>query len=467
MALPVIPISAETPAQANPFATGIGLMNKAIQGQIGNAYLPATLAANLMKQQLMNQITQSQAALSPEMAQAQLAQAQAQAPYTQAQTAGIYQGQIPFQQAMGGMYEAEANKTNTLLPYNVQQQQGQVFTDPILARLYQLNMANKTGAVPPSYLGGAGLPSSQNQPTMPMPNMNNIINRGAQGANNILPSQLLPPNPYATPATAPKAFSGAPFQNWALFGSPYNPIQLKGAVAQSEATGKTSVDQWNDAMNEAQTDANLGNQLSYNAQQFQEGYKNSYYKGPTLGNLPTHGWETAGMPGNLTSEQQTDNASQNMAAAVAKLTMGGRVTNYEMQFVQSLKPGRFMTPEAAKMTSDFLIQRAQQMQQLPQFLNAAQNQGIDLRTAQNLWNMYRQQRPVYNFQENQPYTQFNGSWRDYLNDPNAIQAAQTGNPYVPVPQFKNVKEMSNWVNTLTPNDRAWVIQQYRAARGKG
>src|SRR6478735_5346897 len=115
-----IPIYAETPQQANPVSTGMSLANNAIAGTINNQYLPATLAANLIHQQMMNQVLQSQAQLSPEMAAAQLANAQMQAPYTGAQIQQIMQGNIPQAQALANNYNANANLTAQTTPYKVQ-----------------------------------------------------------------------------------------------------------------------------------------------------------------------------------------------------------------------------------------------------------------------------------------------------------------------------------------------------------
>jgi hypothetical protein len=471
MAIPVIPISPETPEQANPYAYGAAEMNNVITGQIANQYLSPQLAANLFHQQLLNKIMQPQAQLAPQMVDAQLAQAQAQAPYTraqtqaitqgqipleQAQTAGIYQGQIPEQRAMAGLYGANANQINTLLPYREEQMQGQVFSDPILARLYQASLANRTGVIPNQFLNEIGLGNNQGMPPISQGN-------GSSFSPMISgqPSQVIPMN-GAQPATAPKAFGGSPFQNYAMFGMPYNPLQWLAAQKQISQQATTGVTQWNDALNSANTDSTLGYQLSNFAKQFQNGYKNSTYKGSTLGKVPSTGWETSVL-GNMSPEQITDNASQNAAALVAKLIAGGRVTNYEMQYMNTLKPNRSMTPQAAQETSDFLIQRAKQMQELPQFLNAAKNMGVDVNTARSLWNMYRNQRPVYNFQTQQPNTQFDGSWKDYLN-PQAIQAAQSGLPYVPMPNFGNQQEFKNWIKTLNPSDKRTVIMQLQGEK---
>lgn len=460
MALPVIPIQAETPQQANPFATSLGMLNDAIKGSIVNQYLPQQLQAQILQQQMQNQMIQPETQMANQFAQAKLANMQIDAPYKQALMQEIFQGKIPLNQAMSAMYGTEAQTGQELMPYKVQEQQGKVFSDPILQRLFETGLANKTGQIPSQYLGSVGLPTNQqvnNQATQGMPNLGSVIaggiqNRGLNPIANNLPSG-------ANPVNSPKGFGGDTFQNFALFGSPLNPIQMAQMKSGAETAGKTGVTTWNDALNHANSDSDLGNQLEQATNQFKAGYDKATYKGPSLGTLPATGWKTALLPGNLTPEQDTDNASQNLAALRAKLIAGGRVTNYEFQFVQNLKPNRAMTPQTAQMTSDFLSQRAKQMQEMPKFLEAAQQQGLDVRTAQNLWNMYRQQRPVYNFQTRTPYNQFIGSWRDYLN-PDAVQAAQTGQSYLSVPNFSNKKDLISWYNTLPDFDKQTFRQEY-------
>lgn len=466
MAIPVIPIQPETPAQANAFATGLGMLNDAVRGSIVNQYLPQQLQSQILQQQLQNKMLYPETQMAQDFANAKLQSLQSEAPYKQALVQEIMQGRIPLNQSMAGLYGTEAQTGQALLPYKVQGAQGDLFKDPILQRLFETGLANRTGQIPSSYLGSVGLPTNgqvNNQASEGMPDLGSFIaggvqNRGINPISNNLPS-------YANTANSPSGFGGNAFQNYALFGSPVNPIIMQQLKSQAETTGKTGVTTWNDALTHANTDSDLGNQLEQATNQFKEGYDRATYKGPTLGVLPTTGWKTALLPGNLSPEQDTDNASQNLAALRAKLITGGRVTNYEFQFVQNLKPNRAMTPETAQMTSDFLSQRAKQMQELPKFLETAQQAGLDVRTAQNLWNMYRQQRPVYNFQTRTPYTQFTGSWRDYLN-PDAVQAAQTGQPYLSVPSFNNKKDLLSWYNTLPDFDKQTFIQEYPGALNK-
>jgi hypothetical protein len=483
MALPVFMPQQMSFQQANPFLMGLGAAQDLYAKGVQNEYAQPMAQQALQQAQLNNQVLGTKAQYADPMASQALTAAglnnqvlQNTANYApQVSQANINNtnAQSAYYGAGAGNLNANANLTNQTTPYKVQQAQSAVYTDPILSRLYQLSLANKTGAIPSTLLRNVGMPvNSQAQNNAPMPDLNAYARTSPGASDTVSPNQILPPNAYGTPnqqvtpATAPKAYTGDSLQNWALFGSPYNPIEMQQLSSAAKTQGKTGVTQWNDAQNDAQKGADLGYQLQNFATQFQNGYKNSQYTGPVEGRLPSSGFSTALVPGNLSNEQITDNASQNAAALVAKLIAGGRVTNYEMQYMNTLKPNRSMTPQAAQMTSDFLVQRAKQMQEVPQFLNAAQAQGLDVHTAQTLWNMYRNQRPVYNFQTQQPNEQFDGTWRQFLN-PQAVNAAKNGTPYISIPPgiMNNKTQFSQWYATLNPQDRVLAKQEYLQGGG--
>lgn len=464
MAIPVIPIQAETPAQANPFATSWGMLNDAIKGAIINQYLPQSLSADVMGKNLQNQMAYPEAQMAPQFAQAKLAAAQAGIPLTQAQTQEILQGRIPLNQAMTGMYGTEAQTAQQLMPYKVQEQQGKVFQDPLMQKLFEYSLAHKTGEIPSQYIQAAGVPTPEQisgQATQNMPNLGNFISGAIQnkGLNPISNNFQQGVNPL----NSPNGYTGNSFQNWALFGSPLNPIQMAQMKSGAETQGKTGVTNWNDELSKAQAASDDSNQLLYTLNQFQNAYKNATYKGPTLGTLPTSGWKTAFL-GDLSPEQQVDKASKALSNNIKDI-IGGRVTQYEFANLKDMNPSRTDTPETAQVRSDYLIQRAQQMQELPKFMIAAKNEGLDLRTSQNLWNMYRQQRPVYNFQTKTPYPQFIDSWREYLN-PEAVQAVQNGQPYLSVPKFSNKADLINWYHTLPEADKNTFRNEYSGAISK-
>lgn len=481
----------ETFNQANPVVPGVEAAQQMYSNAVMNQYAKPMAQQALYKAMMNNQVLNAQAqnAMPQQDAATVIAQNNAQyAPLMSQNTLANSMAQRGLQGAQAGYFGANAanvaantNLTNQTMPYKVQQARGSVYTDPVLSRLYQITQANQTGQIAPSLLRTVGFGGAQQQTNnnAAMPDLNSTINSASQGNNQVSPNQMLPPNAYGsqpnpissaiqnqnmTPATAPKAFGGDAAQNFAMFGTPYNPIEMKAMQTGAETQAKTNVTQWNDSLNDAQKESNLGYQLSNFANQFQTAYKNSTYKGPVEGKLPSSGYSTALIPGDLTNEQITDNAAQNAASLMAKLVVGGRVTGYEFQYMNTLKPNRAMTPAAAQMTSDFLLQRAKQMQQYPSFLNAAQKQGLDPHTADVIWNMYRNQRPVYNFQTRQPNTQFDGTWNQFLN-PQAVQAAQSGQQYTSIPNgyLNNPTKFSQWYATLNPQDRASAAAQYQRA----
>jgi hypothetical protein len=423
MPLPVMSFPILSPQQASPVLYGasnaLNMANQFMQNQQLAKQLPfitPELQQKLEAQKLANALQQNTLNFAPQMSAAELAAKQAQP--------GLINAQAAAQRALPGLYGAEsasdyanaaraqvaANLMRQQTPFLVQQEQEKLFSDPILSRLNQLNIAQRTGAIPQSslsFLTGSGQeqPASSSQFSAVNPN---------------LPAG-------ASPVTTPKAFTGNDTAtNWAMFGSPYNPIQMSAMQAQAKSAAETGVTSWNDAQKEAAADADLANNTNNLLNQFKSNYGKSFYKGSTLGTLPSQGKVTALMPGDLSAEQATDNASQNIAAAVAKLIAGGRVTNYEMQYINQLKPNRAMTPQTAQLAANFLGAKMSRLQQQQQFLNAARNQGIDVQTAQTLWQNYNNQAPVFNFNKNQPINYPKNYWKNFLT-PQAVQDARQGN----------------------------------------
>lgn len=405
-------------------------MQQLTQGQqIQNQFLPQNLQAKLAYQQLQNQNMGIQNKYLPGLDQADIGLKNAQSGYYGAES----------QQAL-----ANANLTKQRTPYLVQQDQTNVYTDPVMKRLFEIGLAQKTGAIPSNLLGmvgfGNSVPSMQGAQS---PTPTNTSNGSPAPINNALQS--------VSPASAPNLYNGDPATNFALFGSPYNPIAMKAM----ETSATTGVTQYNDAQAKAADSGDLGNQLANLVNQFQSNYSKTDLTGPFEGRLPAV----------TSASQAADNASQNLAATVAKLIAGGRVTNYEMQYINSLKPNRTMTPQTAQMTSDFLKQKSIRMQEQQSFLNSARNQGTDVQTANALWGMYNNQRPVYNFSQNTPNTQFQKTWSDYLT-PQAIVAAKTGQNYVPLPSFPSKQGFQNWYSTLNPADQTTVRTELAKQGGR-
>lgn len=474
MALPVAYFQPESFQQANPLLAGLQAgenlystgQNIYAQG-VRNQYLPQTLQQQLQQMQLANAANQiKNQYLAPQL--------QANIGLTQAQTGaeralpGYYGAMANEANARGGLFGAQANLLNQQTPYLVAAAQGDVLKDPIQQRLFELQKAQQMGLISPALLQRAGLLPPAAQPNQTAAGTNSNI---PVGTNNLQNQAQLLGNGAGTqlPGSPNLPFTGNDsFQNYALFGSPLSPLtmmklQAYGKGLDTQAT--TGVTQYNSAQDDAAKAADLGTQISQLTTQFQNAYKDSSFKGGVLGKTPTTGIESLparawmGLEGkNLSAEQAADNASQQMAALVAKMVAGGRVTNYEMQYINSLKPNRTMDPQTAQMASDFLQQKSIRMKEEQDFLNAARNQGIPVQMANSLWQQYNNQRPVYDFANHKPNTQFQNSWKPFLS-PQAVSAVQTGQNYVSIPTFSSKKQFQNWYASLNPGDRLTVKNQ--------
>src|ERR1700720_592078 len=194
MAIPVIPIGAETFQQPNAYATNAAMLQNLYTSQIQNQYLPATLSAQLMHQQLTNQQLQPQAQLAPQMAQADLARAQVLPDYMRAQMQGILQGTIPMQQALGGMYGTEAGKNQFLLnnpglmlPGMGQNLAGYAILQKLMPQVFGQPQSSSPGQ---DVMAGNNLASGNSTQLPGMPSMGNI------SPQNSMNGSILPNNPY-------------------------------------------------------------------------------------------------------------------------------------------------------------------------------------------------------------------------------------------------------------------------------
>lgn len=464
----------ETFQQANPFLSGMqagqGLFQgmqdartRQLQANALQAQLPFVAPEaqqQLQAAKLANALQQNTLNFAPQMSAADLAQKQAQPQLTLAQAAaqralpGLYGAEGASDYANAARAQVEANLRRQQTPFLVQQEQEKLYQDPILSRMYQVGLANQTGAIPSSSMNMLGLGNQSG------------VQPGTQSNYRSLPTyangfSLANPNLPNNALTAPKTYTGDSAQNYYAFGTPYSPLQMAQLKGQAEETGKTGVTSWNDAQAEAQKDSDIANTTIPLLNQFNDSYKKSTYTGKLAG-VPVTGFASL-LSGNTSNEQAADNASQNIAAAVAKLIAGGRVTNYEMQYINNLKPNRYMSPQTAQMASDFLKSKMQQLGEQQNFLNAARNAGVDVQTAQTLWQNYRNQRNPYDFNNRRVNTNFQGTWKDYLS-PQAINAAQTGQNYVPLPKFSSDSKLGksqfqSWYAALTPANQMQVRQE--------
>lgn len=373
-------------------------------------------------------------------------------PQAQAYSAAQY-GQADQSRAAAQNQLASAALTRGQTPYMIQQEQEKLFSDPIIQRQYQLGLAKNIPGLSQS-LSNLGLSGQQGNGQIQNQNFNNPIQIPySQNQNFNNPTQI----PYAQnnnldPSTAPKMFNGNSAQNFALFGSPYNPIELKQMEASAKAAGTQGVTNFNDALKEASSDTQNAIQMKNLASEFKEAYDNSYYKGPRLGNVPSSGMSTFLTKGSLKNEGLADIAGNSLAALNIKILNGAKVAGPEIGFLKSIKPNRNLAPETVETLINFTNAKADRLQERQKFLNTAQKRGIDINTANTLFNQYDSNHPVYSFKNNKVNSDNMNKWELYLT-PQAIRAAQQGTSYVPIEKMNRSQ-----IDQLSPQARIMAIK---------
>ena len=448
MPLPLMYFNPLTTEQANPVLAGAGAAQSLIGQGVTNQQLLATLIGQklqnqitgvqaqyaqpeaqqeLLKNQLMNQILQPQAQYAPQMTLADLALKRA--------LPGYYGAMAADASARAGYTGAQTNLLKQQTPYMVQKAQADVYSDPLLSRANQLAMAQTQAATNPALQGNL---SQLGFGATPM---------GSTPVPMALPGMGMAPNAL----NAPRLMNGDPMQNYLMFGSPLSPfmtMQLQAMQKGMETQQTAQANDYSAALKQAQTDAVTGNQMSNAVEQFMQSYGKTDETGFLAGRLPAVS----------SAAQQADNASNQLVAMMTKQLNPKQLTNQELRFATTLKPNRAMNAQMAQMSADFWKQKAIRINEQAAFLNAAKNDGIDVYTANSLWNQYNNQRPVYDFANNSPNPQYQGTWRDFLN-PQAVAAAQAGRPYVLPPSFQNAHEAKNWFKSLNSDDQKTIRAQ--------
>jgi hypothetical protein len=465
--------------QGSSFVKGARLF-QAMLGQIlenqfaqtRNKFAPESMQAQLDATKLANEISKTNLSYLPREKESSLALQGAQR--------GLYGSESNY-------YGAQADQIKKLLPLLLQQEQGKVFRDPILSRLYEVDQAQKTGAIPQNLLSqiGVGQPAQQTQmPSPPETQQLQIPFRaGAQPGVEQLASSMgtpqqrqLPfqPGNQVTPLTAPNMFGGDSFQNYALFGTPINPLQQQ----QIEAVGKglqeqqkQGVTNYNTALKEASLNAEQAASVTDYVNQFDTAYDKSRNKGTGLysgGWQPSSGfWASAFSPvANLSEDQTADRSANNIQRYVQAKEARGDISQQELEFYKSLKVSRNMDPEAKEeAVAAIRASSARDMEKID-FLNSAANLGVDFQTAQNAWNLYNKQNRPFDFTKRKPLPENLGQerWSQYLS-PQAIETIRSGKPYMP----KDVAKKINAKETVTiqmPNGHRYAVPKDKLKEAK-
>ncbi len=424
----------------------------------------------------------------------------------------LAQGQASEAGQRGSLFGAQANLIAGQTPAQIQQAYNDMYSDPSIRRAIQLRnsagiplssslsgyangapIQDNSGAAPanPQSLASLGfgnvapsqlpavaqdIQSAVNRPMLPgginpaqQPQIQQGVGTGpSMGQQPISQSGVTNAPLTVTPTTAPKLFSGTPAQNFVMFGSPYNPIQLAQLQAQAKATGETGVNTWNATLKDAASASDAATLAKNYVNQFSDAYNKSTYTGPVMGMVPTKGYGAsipAAFGHDFTPEQLADNAANNIKTALAPALFKGHVTNMDFGMLDSLKLNRTMTPQAKTDVTNYMEAQENRTNEMQQMLETAKQQGLDPQTAQTLVSLYNQQRPVYDWTEHQPNDNFAGSWPDYLK-PDVISAVQSGQrPIVAPAGFRDKQQQADWNTAVSLNSAP--SNQQAPAQGAG
>jgi len=141
--------------------------------------------------------------------------------------------------------------------------------------------------------------------------------------------------------------------------------------------------------------------------QFEDAYGKTKFKGPVKGMVP----------GKLSdaNARLADNAAMNMQSIAAKMLGASKLTNYELKFAGNLKLNREMGKEDTRVLADFMKAKTNRIEEEQRFLNNAKEKGLPPEKAQQLWNEYDNEKPVYDFENRKTNKQNLGRSNEYLN----------------------------------------------------
>lgn len=159
--------------------------------------------------------------------------------------------------------------------------------------------------------------------------------------------------------------------------------------------------------------------------QFEDAYGKTKFKGPIKGMIP----------GKLSdaNARLADNAAMNMQSIAAKMLGASKLTNYELKFAGNLKLNREMGREDTRVLADFMKAKTNRIEEEQRFLNSAKEKNISPEKAQQLWNEYDNDMPVYNFESRKVNKQNLGKSNEYLNPDKQTMTQEGGMVSIALP----------------------------------
>lgn len=503
--MPLAPDSPQilNPEQANPYGYGMlqgaNTANTIAQTQntnIQNQWLGQQLRQNILATQLQNEANQAKLPYVGPGAAADVAKTQSEVPlnYANAAYANAEAKNMPsvtaLNYSLSNYHNIDAAKLAQMTPYQVAAARAQIYNDPVVAKLYQLQQLQQQqggnqdpissilspqgdGATTgnPNQIYGVqnasntGIPFATGEqqaarvnqmPRMPINNagvQNNVAQAG-------IPNTTIGTSAPTIPSNAPSATQtmGAPttqqlVSNQLNYGTNQDP-NVQSAI---QAKNAQNVQAWGELKKNINNQAKAANSQTANINQIENAYKSSNFTGPILGDVPV---------------QLTDSARQELQKGIALIQQGvvtgnptGDMTDKERINIANTLPQANYHSQAFFDISDFLKSKLNQVRDLQGISTVAYGQNIDPTATQAVMQQYMDQRPVYDFGSHTPL-KYKDTYQSFIKDPNVWQSAATGIPYVKVPDFgakPNTPQYQaayqKWYANLDSNDQQYLDQQ--------
>lgn len=256
-------------------------------------------------------------------------------------------------------------------------------------------------------------------------------NVGAGNGGNYQSSQSAPTSSGAYGISTPQPDSDD-IQNKMLLGMDTFAPKLQNAKTQQQ----DQYHQYQEELSKSIQDANIAQKTKQLLSMFNNAMNNSYYRGASLGMVPSKGWSTAMTPGSLSNEQQADSmSSQLLPTAMTDLrsAMGrGQFSIPDLHAAQQMKVDRTMTDEQRDNQTKWLNGVADRMEEKAKFFTMLGNpqSGAQRAQADMLWQTYQEQNPLVSDDGKTFNPNSLGNWPVYAT-PKAIQSIKETGTYVP------------------------------------
>ena len=199
---------------------------------------------------------------------------------------------------------------------------------------------------------------------------------------------------------------------------------------------------------------------------FNNAMNHAYYKGPTLGNMPSSGWKTAFVKGDLKNEQIADNAIANLLpGAITELREAmktGQFSVADLNASSQMKVSRTMSDAARANQTAWLNGVYSRFDEKAKFYTSMGNpqSGAKKIDADMLWEQYQQQFPLINEKGNEYQGQNIGNW-PLFTTPKAIASVQQTGSYKPSSAERNTFMMKLPSGEIVPIKKGSVENAFR------